>query len=156
MKFISMPNILRANKLFSRLCAADPQSSIEMELYSCKQTRFQRMHYDIPKPLRFYISALEEAFGDHDFSESAKSFCSTTYANIRDEISFKLFKIQRNYEDVEESVGLFSAVLGQCVSLRNSVYYTVTQLYGDEEERKKVFLIHDRKRKRVVIIKVSP
>ena len=154
MKYLEMPNILRTNALFSKLNALDPKQSVEIEVYSCKQTRQQKSHRDVQKPLRYYVSALEEAFGDYDFSgERGSSFHQTCYDFIRKELSFIFFTIYRNYDDVNEMLGFLDSILNQCVSIRSSMFYLIDDLFGNEAEKYKVFLIHDKKLRRVVIIK---
>lgn len=154
MKFIAMPNIFRTNALFSKLKALDPRRSIELEAYSCKQTRQQKALHDIPKPLRFYVATLEQALPDYDFSDAPRAlFAPTSLEALREELSFVLFTIYRNQEDVRELLAFVDRVLEQCVRLRSCLFYVVSQPGG--ETRVKVFLIHDTRRRRIVVVKVE-
>jgi len=154
MKFINMLNIIRTNTLFSKLNAIDPKQNIEIEVYSCKQTRMQKKHYSIQKPLRYYISALEETFSDYDFSKtSINAFQKTTYQSILNELSFVFFTVYRNNDDVNQTLEFIDTIMNQCVNLRTSRFYVIDDLFNNEIEKCKVFLIHDTKLRRVVVIK---
>lgn len=151
-----MPNIIRTNTLFSKLKILDPRRSIEIEAYSCKQTKHQRSHYKMPKPLRFYVSTLELSLPDYDFSNASLSlFQNTSLDKIRSELSFILFTIYKNQEDVDELLSFFDRVLSQSVSLRNSLFYEVDFAALNEELSLKVFMIHDRKMRRIIVLKMS-
>lgn len=154
MKFINMLNIIRTNTLLSKLNAIDPRQSIEIEVYSCKQTRMQKRHHRIPKPLRYYISALEETFSDYDFSKvSIAAFQKTTYGAILDELSFVFFTVYRNNDDVNQTLEFIDTIMNQCVNLRMSRFYVIDDLLNNEAERCRVALVHDTKLRRVVVIK---
>lgn len=155
MKFINMPNIIRTNTLFSKLNAIDPKQNIEIEVYSCKQTRVQKKHHSIPKPQRYYVSALEEAFNDYDFSKiPPDAFQKTTYEAILKELSFVFFTIYRNNDDVNETLEFLDTILNQCVNFKISRFYAIDDLFNNEVEKHKVFLIHDNKLRRVIVIKL--
>lgn len=154
MKFLEMNSIIKTNVLFSKLRAFDPKRSLEIEAYSCKQTRQQKRHKDLPKPLRFYISALELAFPDYDFSsETLSSFKPTTLESVKKELSYVFFTIYKNNEDVNELLAYLDALLEQCVNLRNSFIFTLDRIFSCDTDYYKVFILHDRKLRRVLIIK---
>lgn len=154
MKFLEMSNIIKTNALLSRLQAFDPKRSVEIEAYSCKQTKEQKKHRDIPKPLRFYISALELAFPDFDFSEmSLSGFNKITYNVVRNELSYVFFTIYKNCDDVEEFVVFLDTLLEQCINIKAAKFFLVDgTMFGDSDFHK-IFLIYDSQIKRVVIIK---
>ncbi|KAI4292002.1 hypothetical protein PAPHI01_1276 [Pancytospora philotis] len=156
MKYINMPHILKANALMSQLDAIDDSAGIEIEAYSCKPTRMQKAHRRISKPLRFFITALEEAFDDYDFSaEPLDAFATTTYAAIKDDVSFVFFTKYKNCGDVDETMALFDELLRECVDLRASKLYAIDMPLGEAGEKFKVYLIHDAKQKRVLLIKLA-
>lgn len=154
MKFLEMGRITKTNVLFSRLRAFDPKRSLEIEAYSCKQTREQKKHKRLPKPLRFYISALEQAFPDFDFSnETLSSFKHTTVENVKRELSYVFFTIYKNKEDVNELLAYLDALLSQCVSLRKSAIFALDRVFSCDTGYHKVFILHDKRLRRILIIK---
>lgn len=154
MKFLELNNIIKTNILFSKLQSFDPRRTLEIEVYSCKQTKQQKKHRIIRKPLRFYVSALEMAFPDHDFSsESIRSFNKSSGQELKGELSFVFFTLYKNHSDVAELVQYLDNLLEQCVDVRHSVFYTLNKSILCDSDYHKVFLIHDKKSKRVVIIK---
>lgn len=154
MKFLEMNSIIKTNMLFSRLRAFDPKRTLEIEAYSCKQTKEQKRHKNLPKPLRFYISALELAFPDYDFSNvTLSSFKPTTLENVKKELSYVFFTIYKNSEDVSELLAYLDALLGQCVNLRTSSILTLDRIFSCDTDYYKVFILHDKKLKRILIIK---
>lgn len=154
MKFIDMPAIIQTNALLSRINVLDPKKSIEVELYSCKQTKVQKKHRNIKKPLRYYVSVLEETFGDFDFSgKSAESFVQITHEYLKKELSFILFTIYKNYEDVNELLLFMDNIFSSCVSVRHSLHCYIDNLFENESDNCRVFIIHDKKQKRVILIK---
>lgn len=154
MKFMELTNITRTNRLFEKLREFDPKRTIDIEVYSCKQTKHQKTHWCIPKPFRFYISALEMAFPDYDFSqETIDIFKEVDMEAIKKELSFVFFTMYRNCEDVSEMVHFIEQILEQCVDTRKAQYYTVDTLFGDEAVVYKLYIIYDKKAKRVLIVK---
>lgn len=154
MKFLEINSITKTNALLSRLQAFDPRRSLEIEAYSCKQTREQKRHKNIPKPLRFYISALELAFPDYDFSTmEEESFRSISHGTLRNELSFVFFTMYKNHEDVEEFVSYLDALLEQCVDVKRAQFFIVEDNMLDDLDFHRIFIVHDKKRKRVLIIK---
>ncbi len=156
MKFMEMRNLLKTNILFSRLQLFDPKKTIEIEAYSCKQTKDQKRHKFIPKPLRFYISALELTFPDYDFSnEKYTSFKPTHIDYVKKEISFLFLTIYKNNNDASEFLTFFETVLGQVINLKNSKIFLVDiDLEGDSGYLK-TFLFYDKKLKRILILKTN-
>ena len=149
-----MNNIIKTNALFSRLQAFDPKRSLEIEAYSCKQTKEQKKHKNIPKPLRFYISALELAFPDYSFSnEGLSSFKQSTLDNIKKELSFIFFTLYKNNDDVNDLLSYLESLLGQCINLKESSIFVLDRIFSSDSNYSKVFLIHDKKLKRILIIK---
>lgn len=156
MKFITMLNIIRTNTLFSKLKTIDPRRSIEIEAYSCKQTRHQKSHKNMPKPLRFYISTLELTFPGHDFSNvPINMFRFTNLDAIRSEVSFVLFTIYKNQNDVSELLSFLDTVLAQSVSLRSSLFYSVDVPLISDDANIKAYMIHDRKKRRIIVLKIA-
>lgn len=155
MKFLELNNIIKTNILFSRLQAFDSRRTLEIEVYSCKQTKEQKKHKNIQKPLRFYVSALDLAFPDHDFSnESMNSFDNISIETLKAELSFVFFTMYKNNEDVAELIQYLNILLDQCVDIHNSVFYIFNKPILSDPIYNNVFLIHDNKKKRVVIIKL--
>jgi len=155
MKYIDMQNINKTNALLSRLTAADPKMNIELEIYSCKQTKQQKKHHAIPKPWRFYISALESEFDDYDFSlQPQNSFLSTTFEDIHKELSYLMFTVFKNNEDVLETMAFVEKIINQCIFIKKSVCVRIENLLVNESEHTKVFLIYNKVLRRVVLIKI--
>lgn len=154
MKFLEISSIIKTNALLSRLQAFDPRRSLEIEVYSCKQTREQRKHRDKPKPLRFYISALELTFPDYDFSEmTQEAFKVISYTVLKSELSFVLFTMYKNHEDVGEFIEYLDVLIGQCVDVRRSQFCVVEKDLLDDLNFHRIFVIYDKKKRRVMIIK---
>ena len=111
MKFLDLNSLIKTNILFSRLQAFNAKRTLEIEAYSCKQTKEQKRYKNIPKPLRFYITALELAFPDYDFSrETNDSFDIISFEILKSELSFVFFTFYKNNEDVAEIIQYFSIV----------------------------------------------
>lgn len=154
MKFLELSSILKTNRLFNKLKELDPKINIDIEVYSCKQTKHQKSHRTIPKPFRFYVSALEMSFTDYDFSqETIESFKPTNFNTIKDELSYVFFRIYKNCEDVSNILHFIELILEQCVSLERSKFYNVSNLFTNESSVFRVFVIYDIASKRVLIIK---
>lgn len=154
MKFLELNNIIKTNILFSRLQAFDSRRTLEIEAYSCKQTKEQKRHRNICKPLRFYISALELAFPDYDFSnESIRSFNAISSQELKGELSFIFFTLYKNHNDVSELIHYLDILLEQCIDIRKSVFYSLDKSILCDSKYHKIFLIHDKQKKRVIIIK---
>lgn len=154
MKYLEINSIVKTNALLSRLHAFDPRRSLEIEAYSCKQTKEQKKHKNIPKPLRFYISALELTFPDYDFSSITNdSFKNIPYSALRNELSFIFFTMYKNSSDVEEFVSYLDALFEQCVEIKKARFFIVEKDVFEDLEFYKIFMIHDKKKKRVLIIK---
>lgn len=154
MKYLDMPIIIKLNYFFSKLNALKPGIGLELETYSCKQTKNQKRHINIKKPLRFYISALEESFSDYDFSnEKAESFIKVTYPYIKKELEYILFTVYKNYDSVNETINYINNILNYCISIKKSSFFMIKNLFPNEEEQYRIFIIHDKDRKRVIIIK---
>lgn len=154
MKLLEISSITKTNVLFSRLRAFDPKRSLEIEAYSCKQTREQKRHKRLPKPLRFYISALELAFPDYDFSnETLSSFKHTTVDNVKSELSYVFFTIYKNEDDVSSLLAYLDILLSQCVSIKNTAIFVLDRVFSCDIDYYKVFILHDKKLRRILIIK---
>jgi len=156
MKFMEMNDIIKTNALFTRLKAFDPKLSLEIEAYSCKPTKEQKRHKNIPKPLLFYVCALELAFPDYDFSnEAMSSFAKTTLDNIKKELSYIFFTLYKNNEEVSELIAYLDALLEQCLDLKKTLAFIVDKPASTETGYHRVFLLHDRKLKRILVIKTA-
>lgn len=156
MKFMEMNSIIKTNALFARLKAFDSKLNLEIEAYSCKQTKQQKRHKNIPKPLLFYICALEISCPDHDFSsESMSLFEKTTFENIKIELAFIFFRLYKNNEEVNELLKYFDALLDQCLDVSRTIAYVVDKPVSSETGFLRVFLLHDKRKKRILIIKLA-
>jgi hypothetical protein len=154
MKFLGINSIIKTNALLSRLHTFDPRRSLEIEAYSCKQTREQKRHKKIAKPLRFYISSLELTFPDYDFSDlSIDSFKEISYKALRNELSFVFFTMYKNNEDVEEFISYLGALFEQCVDIERANIYIIENNLLDDLDFYKIFMIHDKRKRRILIIK---
>ncbi|ELA41030.1 uncharacterized protein VICG_01912 [Vittaforma corneae ATCC 50505] len=154
MKFLEIGSIIKTNALLSRLQAFDPRRSLEIEAYSCKQTREQKKHKTIPKPLRFYVSALELAFPYYDFSTMTKeSFRNISHGMLKNELSFVFFTMYKNHEDVEEFVSYLDALLEQCVDVKRAQFFIVEDNMLDDLDFHRIFMVYDKRKRRVLIIK---
>jgi len=154
MKFMEIPSIIKTNLLFSKLSTIDPQQALDLEVYSCKPTKTQKAHKNIPKPLKYYVSTLEEVFAGYDFSsKSMKEFKSINYITLKKELSFVFLTIYKNNGDVMEMLGFIDTVFCNCVNMKNALIYKIVDIAVNEGENCNVFLIHGKKEKRVIIIK---
>lgn len=134
--------------------AFDPQRSLEIEVYSCKQTREQKRHKGIPKPLRFYICALEQAFPDYVFSSATLNFFrKIPYSAIKNELSFVFFTMYKNNEDVEEFINYLDALIDQCINMKNTDFLIVDESLLGDNDFHRIYILHDKDRKRIMIIK---
>ena len=156
MKYINIPMVTQANALLSRLSAAVPKQGMEIEVYSCKQTKLQKQHRSIKKPLRYYISALEQAFPDYDLSRlTLANFANTDYALIQREISYVLFTVHKNIEDVNEMLLFMDRMMQGCVGVKNLQCYHVDRIFDTDTEKFRVYLMYDRAQKRIMLVKLS-
>lgn len=154
MKFLEINNIIKTNVLFSKLKAFNPNINLEIEAYSCKQTKEQKKYYKIPKPLRFYISVLELAFPDYDFSnETLSSFKKTSMDIVIKEMSYLFFVLYKNNDEVTELLSYLEALLGQCLNLRKTSVLLLDRTRFSESDYRNVFLLHDKKLKRIIVLK---
>ncbi|KAM0680800.1 hypothetical protein GINT2_001074 [Glugoides intestinalis] len=152
MKFLEINSIIKTNTLLSRMQAFDPQRSLEIEVYSCKQTREQKRHKRIPKPLRFYICALELAFPDYSFSTATLNFFrKIPYSSIKNELSFVFFTLYKNNEDVKEFINYLDALLDQCIDMKNTEFFLVDESLLDDNDFHRIYILHNRKR--IIVIK---
>lgn len=154
MKFLELNSLIKTNILFSRLQAFNSRRTLEIEAYSCKQTKEQKKYRSIQKPLRFYISALDLAFPDYNFSnETMDSFDSISLDILKSELSFVFFTLYKNNEDVAELIDYLNILLQQCVDIDDSAFYVFNKPLISDSNDIRVFLIHDKKKKRVIILK---
>lgn len=178
MKYLEMPNILKTNALFSRLNILDPTRSIEVEVYSCKETKKQKKNYNknynknnsrtsiesisstdvtnnilTNKLLKYFISALSESFPDYDFSNNPMNFFKEThYEFLISELAYILFTVYRNHEEVSEVLSFFDNILKQSIGIKAASIYYVENLFLNERDKYRVFLIYDKSMKRVIVI----
>lgn len=156
MRFMEMKNLLRTNALFARLEPIDPNDTIEIEAYSCKQTKKERKCYTMPKPLRFYVSVLEMTYPDYDFSKfSYKSFIKTTIEHVKKEISFIFLTIYKNNDDVTEFISFYECIINQVICLKNCIIMLVDIEIDSEYLYQKTFLFYNKKLKRILVLKLS-
>ncbi|KAI5148153.1 hypothetical protein ENBRE01_0141 [Enteropsectra breve] len=156
MKFIQSQNIVRTNNLFSRISAKGLDDWIEFEVYSCKETKEQRKNRDLAKPLRYYVFSLEQTFPDFDFTGISQSaFKRTSVETLRDEMYFLQLSFCKNSQDAEEFMELIKNVLETCIVIKQSIFYEIDPNTLKDATKSKVFMVHDRKQKRVLMIKVN-
>lgn len=157
MKFMELSSLLRTNILFAKLKLLNPNQTVEMEAYSCKPTKSERKNKRrLPKPLRFYISALEMSFDDYDFSSyTASSFLATHMDFFKKELCFVLFKAYKNNEDVFEFVNYVTGVLNNVIQTKKCEIVLIDKFERQEEGRTKIFIFYNKKLKRIVMVTLS-
>lgn len=154
MKYMDIPNINVINSLFSSLNFLNPKQSLEFEVYSCKQTKLQKRHLNLKKPLRFYVSALEESFIEYDFSnEQGSSFTRTTYEHIRNEMAYYFLALYKNSFEVERSIAKIEYVLNHCIQHKKASCFLVENSFYNELEIYRIYLLHNKNCRRVILIK---
>lgn len=156
MRFMEMKNLLRTNALFSRIQLVDPRETIEIEAYSCKQTKKEKKYNCIQKPLRFYISVLDIIYPDYDFSGYRySSFKRTTIDHVKKEISYIFLTIYKNNDDVNDFIFYYESFINQVINIKNSIIMLVDIDFDTESNHNKIFIFYNKKLKRILVFKLN-
>ncbi|AFM98704.1 Maf1 regulator [Encephalitozoon hellem] len=155
MRYLELSCISKTNKLFQKLQDLNPLLNIEMEAYSCKSSRKQRMEMHVEKPLRYLVSALELRFPDYDFSgESWRSFSRKSMGEVVNEVAYSISTVHKNNSDVKEFVGFLEVILHKSVDLSECMIFSYENRMGPFEDCFWYFsfLFFNKRQKRVVML----
>lgn len=155
MRYLELKCISKTNKLFQKLQDLNPRLNIEVEAYSCKSSKKQRVEKGVEKPLRYLLSALELRFSDYDFyGESWRSFRRKTVTEVMNEMTYSINTAHKNNEDVREFVSFLEIILHKTINLGECEIFSYENRMGPFESCVWYFsfLFFNKRQKRVVML----
>lgn len=155
MRYLELSCISKTNKLLQKLQDLNPLLNIEVEAYSCKSSKKQRVERFVEKPLRYLLSALELRFPDYDFyGESWKSFQKKSMGEVLNEVTYSINTAHKNNEDVKEFVGFLEVILHKSIDLSECMIFSYENRMGPFEDCFWYFsfLFFNKRQKRVVML----
>ncbi|ORD93839.1 YA60 [Enterospora canceri] len=151
MKFMEITHILKTNELFKKYMEFVSGKLIEIEAYSCKKSKEERMIRRIKKPLRFFISALEMSFIHYDFSKlNMGMFEKVDFNAFCQDLYNFMFYVCKCKDEANECIEYVKLVLQHCVNVDGAAIYGF-KFHGDEPGS--VYLIYNKSMKRILLVK---
>ncbi len=152
MKLIISKNINKTNAIMEKLNENQSDVNVEIEVYSCKKTKFHKKNRDVKKPLKFLIAALDESFPNYEFSHiSLNEFIKSNSIEFFENLKFVFLKAYKNETDSNDTIKYWEMLINSYSPLKASIIY---KYYIIEEENTVVYLIYNSKLKRVILIKI--
>ncbi|ORD99145.1 YA60 [Hepatospora eriocheir] len=154
MKFIGNQFVFETNKIMKDLSSQEGIGNIvEMEVYSCKQTKESKKNNVLPKPLRFLISALEQHLPDYDFSEtSMNAFQIASKEKLFTDLDFAIMTAIKNSNDANKILAYWTIVLKSILKLDKTQFYIFNFI---EDKNNLLYLLYEKNGNKVVILKVG-
>ncbi|KAL6121073.1 hypothetical protein NUSPORA_02064 [Nucleospora cyclopteri] len=148
-----MTSLIKTNNLLTKLNNFKHGKTIEIEAYSCKNSKQQKKNNKLEKPLRFLISTLEMSFIDFDFSKNTiKDFKIVDSALLFKNLNYSFLTLSKNQQETAEYLEYLELLLNQCIDLKNSLIYRIEVV---DKSAVEVFMLYNKKMRRILVIKIS-
>ncbi|WUR02774.1 repressor of RNA polymerase III transcription MAF1-like protein [Vairimorpha necatrix] len=96
MKYLQISQILKTNEIFKSIQEKHPSFTIDLEVFSCKSSKNDKIFNTLPKPFRYLVQTLALAYPDYDFeNENALSFTLMPYQDVVNELILIIDKTVR-------------------------------------------------------------
>ncbi|EOB12073.1 hypothetical protein NBO_559g0002 [Nosema bombycis CQ1] len=156
MKFLEIKQILRTNEILKTIQEQYP-IILDLEVYSCKNSKIYKMYKKTPKPLRYLLETLQRVYPDYSFiGEDWSNFKKLDYQNVANELIYSFLTFYKVKEKVDELVQFLGLIIDKTVFIDGCEIFSYTSREGpfEKDNWHFCFLFYSRSNKRVLFLSV--
>lgn len=154
MKYLEINQILRTNEILKTIQEQYP-IILDLEVYSCKESKNYKMYKNTPKPLRYLLETLQQAFPDYSFTgETWKSFKKIDFQSVANELIYSFLTFYKVKEKVDELVEFLGLIIDKTMYIDECEIYSYVNRRGPFEDNNWFFcfLFYSKMNKRVLYL----
>lgn len=157
MKFLEMETIAKANYLLiqikNKFMKSPYGKNIEIEAYSCKNSKLDKTRKSLKKPLKFLIGVLELSFINFEFNKlTMESFEVVTEATLLHELNYEVFLDLKCKNATIDCLHYLKLLFNLSINIKHATVYRLTI---NCDTFKTIYLIYNKKMKRILLVKIN-
>ncbi|KAK6089521.1 hypothetical protein P3W45_001520 [Vairimorpha bombi] len=157
MKYLEISQILKTNKIIKKIEETHSSLAIDLEVFSCKSSKKQKMYKNHPKPIRYLLETMQLTFPDYSFvEEDLGNFIRLTYQDVVNEIMYTFMIFYKSKDEVSEFVEFLGIIIDKTVHLDGCEIFAYKNRKGPFEKFSWYFcfFFYSKDEKRVLMLNI--